>query len=155
MSAVVPSKGDLKNVIHKAFKDAVRPERVHIIEHECWECGEVRDDFAEYDHDHVPAAILERHWASLPLFSAAALRYFLPSYLCYSLDHVRSGVTEHLIYQLSPSDVTSARWQERIGVFSEDERAAICKYLNYMGAYESKWAMADIQTAKRIWCTPR
>ena len=44
--------------------------------------------------DSPDGAFIERHFDSLPAFTPAGLRYVLPRYLIYSLEHPRSEATE-------------------------------------------------------------
>ncbi len=143
---------ELKNIIRDAFKDAPRPSINEITQHECWECDRVRDDFARHRWDEVPKDTIEYHRDSLALFSPAALRYFLGSYLLYSVNHPDSEVTDYIIYHLSPSDDNDYR-RQRFSVFSGTERSAICTYLSFLETLDCcAIELTNIRVGKRLWC---
>ncbi len=124
-----------------------------ITSHECWECNKVRDDFGRHLDGQLPEDLLDYHKDSLSFLTASALRYFLPHYLLHSVEHPDSEFTDYTIYHLSPSDLESPYWRERLSVFSEGEKEAICRYLSYLENQEGcKLSLADIKAAKRIWC---
>lgn len=146
-------KEDLKRLIGEAFKEAPQPAVTEITSHECWECNKVREDFGKHLDGQLPEDLLDYHKDSLSFFTASALRYFLPRYLLHSIEHPDSEFTDYTIYHLSPSDLEVPYWRERLSVFSEDEKKAICRYLGYLETQEGcELSLDDIKAAKRIWC---
>jgi len=92
-------KGDCYDFF-AAFRNAPRPEKDQITPHECQECNQIRCDFHQLEAFEVPDEIIERHPDILPLFSEIAWRYYLPTYLDYSLRHPDSDAAGMLIINL-------------------------------------------------------
>lgn len=146
----------LRRAIYRAFKDVGRPSARSLIGHDCADCEEVMHDFTPYTQRNLPNTVLERHCASLPVFSALGLRYFLPCYLKYSLSNNRSEITERLLIHLTPPDTTSDYWRERLRVFSHQQRIVVCAFLDYLRAQErTNYELKLLQIGKSIWCAPK
>jgi hypothetical protein len=110
-----------------------RPERVRdIAPHECPECDELANNLLPHPYGGVPDEIMEWHQHDLALLSAAALHYYLPSWLLYSLRHPQSDALESTIFHLTPSEIRIAEdrayWQDRLAVFSGTQRSAIASF---------------------------
>lgn len=144
----------LIELVTAAFNDVPRPDTNLITSHRCVECDEVRDDLADCTNDAISEELLKYHGSALPLLTAAALRYYLPAYLVYSINNLASAVTEYLVFHLSPSKPTEPYYMERRKIFTNREKAAICAYLSFLEQQnECNSLLTGIQDAKRIWCT--
>src|SRR3989442_2747871 len=72
--------------IESAFADVQYPGDDRIADHkDCPECDDVREHFRVVTwHGHTVAEI-QQYQSVLPLFTPAALQYFLPAYMLVSL----------------------------------------------------------------------
>jgi hypothetical protein len=143
--------------IIEAFAPAERPSKKHIATHECEECGELRETFADLEWNSIPAEIIDSNFGQLPLFSARAYHYFLPAYILRCLDEFDSSnmVCEFTIYSLSPSLSTQEdrKWfSERQRQFTETQRGAITAFLKLIKATEEFVDFhKDIEVGIRHW----
>lgn len=140
-----------------AFSSTSKPSDIRLIApHSCPECDELATDFLPYTYESLPPDIVDSHYDSLPLFSPQALLHYLPAYLLYSLKHPESRVAEFTIYSLSPTksniNESSQYHQERLEVFSTEQRNAICNFLNEAASLEVFGSFeAELARAKEIW----
>ena len=95
---------ELQQKILRAFANVPYPEG-KVAPHECDECHEVIELFADLDWKPINPEIIEEHHGSMSLFSPEAFNYFLPAYLIYSLKHFSEDdtVCEFTIYALTPN----------------------------------------------------
>jgi len=149
------NKEELLTSIEEAFATAPKPAWDEIVPHDCEECHVVRDDFAHYEWSCVPDETLEFHYDNLPLLSERALRYDLPAYMRYALDHLDADLTQFLFFHLAPNTVNETRWQKGGHVFTAQEKAAIYHFLDdvkrsdWDGEYQD-----DIDRGLQMWSQP-
>lgn len=119
--------------ITAAFAHGPTFPRDALVAEDTWETRDLIRALAAVNE--VPdRAFMERHFDSLPAFTSVGLRHVLPQYLTYSLENPRSEVTERIIFHLSPNDIGSTYWRERVEAFSPAQKQAICEYFRYMQA---------------------
>ncbi len=114
----------LKQLIADAFRDVPAPAADEIAPHRCCECDALAEGFAGHTADAVPDEVVSYELWSLPLFSAAAKRYYLPAWLTRSIDEPGSDFTDTLVYDLD-SD-------HRHEGYTPAQRQAICRYLEFL-----------------------
>jgi hypothetical protein len=95
---------------------------------------------------------VEAHFDSLPVLTHEGLRFVLPAFMIHSLNFPDSPATERVIFHLSPPDAEQEYWRERIAVFSQPQRAAICRFLNHLrGTTVGHGFEADLERATLVW----
>lgn len=137
----------LRRSITEAFMDVQHPKG-NLAPHDCAECQDLRKTFANKNWKNIDRKIIEKNYDQLPLFSAEAFHYFLPSYLIYSLENFNNNfVLEFTIYALNPSkkDLKGSfeYWKERFQYFSIEQMETIYQFLaiidenqDYLNRYE-------------------
>lgn len=126
----------LKNRIFGAFPDVEQPDRDHVALHECKECCNLTEDFANVKWQKASGELLERNYDKLPLFSPEAFNYFLPAFLIYTLNNFDScsEVGEFTIYALTPKkkwnqDGMASYWIEKFNLFTDQQMEVIYDFL--------------------------
>jgi len=95
---------------------------------------------------------VEAHFDSLPVLTHEGLRFVLPAFMIHSLNSPDSPATERVIFHLSPADAEQEYWRERIAVFSQPQRAAICRFLQHLrGTTLGHGFEADLERATLVW----
>lgn len=95
---------------------------------------------------------IEGHFDSLPALTHEGLRYALPAFMIHSLAFPGSPATERVVFHLSPQDAEQEYWRERIAVFSQPQRAAICRFLKHLrGTLVGHGFDADLERATLVW----
>ncbi|MGV3532772.1 MAG: DUF6714 family protein [Chthoniobacteraceae bacterium] len=108
-----------------------------LISHQCVECIRLHDDFAGRRRPDVPLSVISYHADSLPLFTPAAHRYYLPAFFRVALsrklpsDHI---LLDMVIYDLCPDG--SACWQQRFGLFTASQLGAAARWLEFVLSHE-------------------
>ena len=135
--------------IYSAFSKAPRPDICDITSHRCHECNRIRVDFADFNNRQVPDSVIKYHSDALPLFSASALRYYLPRYMEYSLLNEGSNAAESVFFELCPSPINDWHLQ-RIESFTNTEKELVTRYLQ---AHASIYLddMEDINKCLYLW----
>lgn len=136
----------------QAFSLAPRPTAAEITPHRCWECDQVRDDFAPYSVGEIPDSVLDYHGDSIPLLSPKAFRYYLPAYVKFTCEHPDANAADGLLFTLSSDNPSSDFWTGRYDAFSSEEKKAIIKYLKFRrtwpeGPIDEEW----IQPGLKFW----
>jgi hypothetical protein len=135
---------NVQESIESAFADVPYPGDDRIADHkDCPECDDVRKHFRGATwHGHTVAE-LQQYQSVLPLFTPAALQYFLPAYMIVSLGAwSEADMIPFFILQmcLPPRlDADSGLHQhhdERFSVFTQPQKAAIAAYLQ-------EWVRSD------------
>jgi len=89
------------NEIRSVFPQDPIPIKSNIISHECEECFALRDAFSEYKWHEVPRKTIEIHYQDIPLFTKEAFRYYIPTFLSYSLTR-KEPTNEEWVSDLPP-----------------------------------------------------
>ena|SRR5438093_1039220 len=149
------NKESLLGLIKANFQDISAPAFDKMIHHDCGECSELRDDFCKYDRLDVPLEVVSYHFADLPLLSPQARRYYLPSFLLRAIEAGNLGIIESLIFHLYTEDFDDEAGQRYCLTFTEQERNAICAFLEYVAlVYKDNWSKDDeyLTQARKTWC---
>jgi hypothetical protein len=130
--------------IESAFADVPYPGDDRIADHkDCPECDDVREHFRGTTWRDHTVAELQQYQSVLPLFTPAALQYFLPAYMLVSLSAWQEA--DMIPFSIlcmclpPPSDTDAGLRQhtcERFSVFTRPQRAAIAAYLQ-------EWVRSD------------
>jgi hypothetical protein len=122
--------------LYIAFAEAPRPREMEIAPHRCGECDEVASRLAPHEHDAVPDD--DMYWLgdSLPLLSPKAFRYYLPSFVAFSLAHQDSSLEALINYNLAPSAELDVGERDRFAYFSPEERKVIAEFVAYRSSLE-------------------
>jgi len=140
-----PDKSNLLNKITDAFRSVPYPGDGNIIvNRQDLESLDIARAFRGMEWQKVPFETVFQHRDSLPFFSPAAFRYFLPAYMCHSILHYNDSDTlpEYIVYQLTPprSNAPSEEWRwfnSNVGELDAKQRKAIVMYLQYMCIHHS------------------
>lgn len=116
------------------------------------ECIEIVTAFTGKDWKDVSVEMLRKHKEALPLFTAAAFRYYLPAYMsgCADAYHDVDVALDSVLFNLAPPEPRSGwEWDffwVRVQQFSELEREAIRSFLELMDEYErADWASEGME----------
>jgi hypothetical protein len=148
---------DVRKQIIEAFTSAERPSKKDIAPHECEECEELRETFSGLRWDSIPPEVVDSNFGQLPLLSAKAYHYFLPSYILRCLDELDSSsmVCEFTIYSLSPTlnREEDGRWYlERTRQFTATQKGAVASFLKLIKASGSFVDIQeDVEAGLRYW----
>lgn len=134
----------VRESIESAFADVLYPGDDHIADHQdCPECDDVRQHFRGATWRGHTVAELQQYQSVLPLFTPAALQYFLPAYMLVSLGAwSEADLIPFSILQMclpSPLDAEAGlrrHREERFVVFTRRQRAAIAEFLQ-------EWTRSD------------
>jgi len=128
---------DTRALIRSAFAKAPKPENLRdIAPHECWECDRISQNLMPHTFESIPRNVLEYHSDSLPLLGPAGLRYYLPAYLLYALDHPASDIMMFTVFHLTPKNEAQGYFEERFGLFSEAQKQAVAAFLEDVMNYQ-------------------
>ena len=64
------------------------------------------------------------------------LRYYLPAYLLYALDHPASDIMMFTVFHLTPRNEAQGYFEERFGLFSEAQKQAVAAFLEDVMNYQ-------------------
>ena len=145
LDAVQPQIAELGAAITLWFPQEPVPATNEIIEHQCAECSQLRDDFAGLRWSDVPRETIDTHFNDLPLFSPVAHRYYIPAYLQRALDP--SGDNWHtaldfVIYALCPE--LPEWWSERFDLFSVEQLRVAGRWLKLVLDHQALFDGDDV-----------
>lgn len=124
---------DLRQKIIKTFPKNKPLPCIYLTAHRCNECDGLRDDFCGRKWWMIDGTIINDNYDKLPLFTAPAYHYYLPSFLLHAIDTFSGDnlVIEFIIYSLGPPEKTSEDrfFRERRAFFSETESSVIRNFL--------------------------
>lgn len=134
----------VRESIESAFADVPYPGDDRIADHQdCPECDDVRQHFRGATWCGHTVAELQQYQSVLPLFTPAALQYFLPAYMLVSLDAwseadmIPFSILQMCLPPRSDTDAGLHRYHdERFSIFTPSQRAAIAAYLQ-------EWVRSD------------
>ena len=138
--------------LYAAFADAPRPSAKEITPHRCGECDEVASRLAPHEHNEVPDE--DMYWLgdSLPLLSPKAFRYYLPSFVAFSLTHRESSLDALINYNLAPSPSLDEGDRDRFEYFSPEEREVMVEFVGYRASLEgADFDRQYLDQAVRYW----
>ena len=140
--------------LYIAFAEAPRPSEKEITPHRCGECDEVASRLASHEHNEVPDE--DMYWLgdSLPLLSPKAFRYYLPSFVAFSLAHRDSSLDALINYNLAPSATLDEGERDRFTYFSPEERKVIVEFVVYRSNLEgAEFDRQYLDQAMQYWST--
>ena len=140
----------LDEEVYNAFSSVPKPNYDQITPHRCLECDEIRDEFSKYSVRDLPAEVVKANHSSLPLLSSEALRYYLPRYIDHALSTSNDDVAQFLLFELTPKDGNEPQ-EERLRVFSPEERAVISRFLGFIEKDFSNVNREDFEVGKVRW----
>lgn len=106
------------------------PARDELVDHQCDECWQLRDDFIGWRWLDVPRTKIDSHFNDLPLFTAVAHRYYLPAYMLRALDPTGDNwntALDFVIYAFCPG--LEEWWTERFEIFSDEQLRVAASWL--------------------------
>ncbi len=143
-----------RELIEAAFAQVPYPGDDNIADHQnCPECDDVRAFFRGRSWRELLIDELYGPPAAINLFSAEALRYFLPGFMLASLEHWKEAdlIPDWILYSWLPPEAgeTEAKRHriERQSIFSPIQKAAIAAYLREYAAYDQYGHENDIPRA--------
>jgi hypothetical protein len=127
----------VRESIESAFSDVPYPGDDQIATHQdCPECEDVRQHFRGATWRGHTVAELQQYQSVLPLFTPAALQYFLPAYMLASLgawseaDMIPFSILQVCLPSPPDEDAGLRHHREgRFAVFTRAQRAAIAAFL--------------------------
>lgn len=143
----------LQQRIALAFASVPKPPLDRIAPHQCEECHEIRNDLGQLDVNQVSVQTLENHYGALPLLTPEALRYFLSAYLFHTIENPESKVFHSVVMHLAPANhqLTEPYWQERLNVFSKEEREAVLAFLHWALTADEGNYSDEIKQGVSVW----
>ncbi len=117
----------LKHDVCEAFATLERPVGAALVMHSCGECNTLAEDLACHSAATLPAALLQKHVWNLPLLSDEAKQYFLPAWICSSIDDPCSDATDALLMEFR----SDHRWSPATA-YSEAQWSAIGHWLDLL-----------------------
>lgn len=136
----------IRETIESAFDDVPYPgdDNIARCSHPgCPECADVVGHFRRRTWREHTVAELQQYQSVLPLFTPAALHYFLPAYMLVSLgawseaDMIPFSILQACLPARPDADAGLQRHQEeRFSIFTPSQRAAIAAYLQ-------EWVRSD------------
>lgn len=138
--------------MYRVFSNCEKPNIDGMTPHRCLGCDEIRDQALHpYNMREVPDKPLNYHGDALPLLSASALRYYFPRYIEFGLLNQDSNVFENCLYHLAPAEIDEY-WEERIAIFSDEEKAIFREYLELRRSVEdAEFDEEDIVVGLAVW----
>ena len=152
------SRYELKRRILEGFRDTPYPGDDHIVNVRQDINPESRDTataFKGKDWGDVSVEMVREYKESLPLFTAAAFRYYLPSYMTCCVESPREVdvALDSVLFNLTPpKDRNGWQWNrfsKRAEQFDEGEKEAIRSFLEFMEQNEiDDWDSAGMKPPK-------
>src|SRR5213593_3041622 len=123
--------------IESAFADVPYPGDDRIADHkDCPECDDVREHFRGVTWRGHTVAELQQYQSALPLFTPAALQYFLPAFMLVSLgawseaDMIPFAILQMCMPSQPEADAALRRHHEELfSAFTRPQREVIAAYL--------------------------
>lgn len=155
------NKQDLINNIIKLLPDFPVDETKLLVEIEGWEYEDVVKSILQFsgcfNNEYRTnilclEGVLEYHADSLPAFTPDGFHCMLKYYLLYSINRPLSDVSDYVVFHLSGIRKNSKYWQDRLKVFSVDEKEIIIYFLGYMKNQGEFVKFSDtIMHGVRVW----
>ncbi|SPP63306.1 DUF6714 family protein [Nitrospira lenta] len=129
----------LKEAIALSFAKISHPAPNNIAPHQCEECAEARETFIQKDWRMLSSDVMEGHFDQLSLLSPEAFQFFLPAFMCFSLDHLDSPTCEFTVYALAfnytrktkeETDRQIEWWDSRFSLFEKDQLLVLINFLD-------------------------
>jgi|NOAtaT_7_FD_contig_91_75704_length_1265_multi_4_in_0_out_0_2 hypothetical protein len=136
MDQISISIEEVKTKIKLAFINVQFPGDENLLRSDSQDESEI-EDFVNKDWQKwqdIPLEIIDYNNSSLCFFSPLALRFFLPAYLTYGLDHFESNTLVFTIYKLIKPDELKLKefFFSWVNQLSFDQRFAITLFLKYI-----------------------
>lgn len=132
----------LKHDVRAAFAALERPGRDALVPHACAECKGLADALGAHTAGALPPGLLQKHVWDLPLLSDEAKQYYLPAWLCSSIDEPCSDATDALLMELR----SDHRWNP-VTPYSDSQWAAIGEWLELMLLACDPYSRDDVNAA--------
>ena len=117
---------------------SLRVPVVEAVEKSAWDYNEVSKLVSTYMHGGIPDEDIDEVSKSIPALTTKGFLYFMPEFICYSLDHPDSEVTDHLLTALCPPFGGGGEWVDKyISEASQNEKAVVYSYLSYIHCIDS------------------
>ncbi len=131
---------NLKHDVLDAFSAIERPERPSLVVHSCCECHALAEDLARHSAASLPAEVLQKHVWNLPLLSDEAKQYFLPAWICSSIDDPCSDATDALLMEFR----SDHRWSPATA-YTEAQWGAIGNWLDLLAQSCDPYSREDLE----------
>ncbi len=129
--------------IYHVFSQQSRPIGDELIDHQCDECFELRDQFSQYSMPDVPDKILQYQYMCMSLLSNRGFHYYLPSYLA----NVLEKGSDYFLYEniLDPF--------HDLALFNSEEKNTVIKFITHKlnDILDDLNTPEEITDAIRIW----
>jgi len=129
----------LKHDVRAAFAALERPGRDALVPHACAECDGLARALGAHAANAVPPALLQKHVWDLPLLSDEAKQYYLPAWLCSSIDEPCSDATDALLMEFR----SDHRWNPATP-YTQAQWAAIGGWLDLMLLHCDPYSRDDV-----------
>lgn len=131
---------NLKHDVCAAFAALERPAAPSLVMHNCCECTALAEDLARHSPASLPAALLQKHVWNLPLLSDEAKQYFLPAWICSSIDDPSSDATDALLMEFR----SDHRWSPATG-YTQAQWGAIGNWLDLLAQSCDPYSRDDLE----------
>jgi hypothetical protein len=128
----------LRQTIEQAFADVPYPgdDRIATCSRpECDECAGIRWGLKALTPDLISPYVLEYHHSALALLLPEAFHYFVPMYMCYSVEHPHSEVAFFTRQNLGELDYEEFDLK-RFCLFTAQQREAVIAFLEFLKTQE-------------------
>jgi hypothetical protein len=136
MDKILISIEEVKTKIKSAFINVQFPGDEYLLHPDSQDESEIEEftgkNWAKWQD--IPPETIDYNNGGLCFLSPLAVRFFLPAYLMYSLDHFESNTLLFTIYSLIKSDEPRLEkfFLSRINELSLEQRSAITLFLKYI-----------------------
>src|ERR1035441_5091698 len=135
---MVATAETLKQTIAQAFADVPYPGDDRIAKcsrTECDECAGIRWGLRGLTPSLISPYVLEYHHSALALLFPEAFHYFVPMYMCYSVEHPQSEVAFFTRQNLGEANYDESDLK-RFCLFTTHQREAVIAFLEFLKTQE-------------------
>jgi hypothetical protein len=135
--------------IQAAFAGVSRPEKESLTSCSCWECQEIRNDFAGSDPGELDPKRMRYHSWDMTFFTPAARQYFLPRWMVLGIQQPEMAYGDASLEALG----SEAGW-EVPGGYSIDQKQVILDFLRLVRHRNGDCWDGDLEAAWEKWSGP-
>lgn len=130
----------IKHEVRAAFAALERPHHDALVPHACSLCHGLAAALGSHTASALPPALLQKHVWDLPLLSDEAKQYYLPAWLCSSIDEPCSDATDALLMEFR----SDHRWNPATP-YTVAQWAAIGEWLDLMLLHCDPYSRDDVE----------
>jgi len=136
-------------MINVAFANVPRPAKEFITGCTCWECLEIREDFAERNPDELAPDRMGYHSWDMTFLTPEARHYFLPGWMKLGIRQPESAYADAVIALL----LSGEGW-DTPRLYNMKQHQAIVSFLDLIRRRSGELCDEDLEAVWKCWTEP-